>query len=104
MYAYLEDIDGIASSASTNNTGYVKIEGLLPWNDYKMCCTPVPLRGTGIYCHKKDPPTKTLPGGESVFIYIENLKSTAIKAIHFTKNEVFYKIGICEVFKAICWK
>ena len=68
VYAYLEDTDVIASSARTNNTGYVKIEGLLPWNDYKMCCTPVPLRGTGIYCHKKDPPTKTLPGGELIFI------------------------------------
>ena len=56
-YVYLEDNDAsdtIVSSAVTYDTHYVKVDGLLPWNDYRLCFTPVPLRGTGIYCHKED--------------------------------------------------
>ena len=54
-YVYLEGDSGtIASSAVTYDAHFVKVDGLLPWNDYQLCFTPVPLRGTGIYCHKEE--------------------------------------------------
>ena len=63
-YVFLEDTgdsDIIASSAVTYDTHYIKVDGLLPWNDYRLCFTPIPLRGTGVYCHKEEI-FKTLSG------------------------------------------
>ena len=56
-YVFFEDPDDsniIVSSAVTYDTHYVKVDGLLPWNDYRLCFTPVPMRGTGVYCHKEE--------------------------------------------------
>ena len=56
-YVLFEDPDDsniIVSSAVTYDTHYVKVDGLLPWNDYRLCFAPVPMRGTGVYCHKEE--------------------------------------------------